>query len=215
MASLKVATATLLDGAFWYEEGLQCIATQAGNFGPKRLQGLSILWWKLDQEYWEDLRFGVSLNFLTTPTPRIVPNGAMTPETRAIAKEFVDELVHIKVLIPKPPGLVIKNTLPLFILEKAGQPVEHRCIANAKEGGQNVACAADPIHLHTSKDILSHLYHSSYSAVVDFSKYLYKYRTREDKRQYLGMIDPVTEEMRVYGGLPMGATNSPGGSGKH
>ena len=215
VASLRAATNTMPDGAFWFKEGLQRITTQAGNFGPKGLQGLAILWWEWDEEHWEDLRLGVSLNFLTTPTPGIVPNGKMTPETRAIAKEFVDELVHLKVLVPKPPGMVVKNTLPLFILEKAGQPGEYRCIANAKEGGQNVACAADPIHLHSSEDILPHLYHGGYSAVVDFSKYFYTYRTREEERQYLGMIDPVTEEMRVYGGLPMGATNSPGGSGKH
>ena len=69
VASLKVATATLPDGDFWYEEGLQRVATQAGNVGPKGLQGLAILWWEWDQEHWKDLRLGVSLNF-DNPNPR-------------------------------------------------------------------------------------------------------------------------------------------------
>ena len=51
-------------------------------------------------------------------------------------------------------------------------------------------------------------------AIVDFSKYFYTFPTKEEEWQFLGMVDPVTEEILVAAGLPMGATNSSGGSGR-
>ena len=119
----------------------------------------------------------------------------MTEETRSIAKKFVDELRDLKVLIPVPPAITVLNTLPLFIIQTPDG--DWRCIANAKDGGQNEVCSADPIHLHAPEDILPHLYHGGYSAIADFSKYFYTFRTKEDERQFLGMIDLVTEEMLV------------------
>ena len=147
-----------------------------------------------------------------TPNPGITPNGDMTDETRSITKQFIDELRDLKVLIPVPKDVTVVNTLPMFIIQKPDG--DWRCIANAKDRGQNEVCSADPIHLHAPEDILPHLYHGGYSAIVDFSKYFYTFRTKEEERQFLGMIDPITEEKLVAQGLPMGATNSPGGSGR-
>ena len=117
------------------KDGIRRIHVQASNFGPDGVQELALLWWEWEEEHWDELHHGVSMNFLTTPTPEIIPNGDMTQETRDIAIKFVDELVALNILPAAPPDMTISNNTPLFVIPKDNQPGEWRSIANAKEGG--------------------------------------------------------------------------------
>jgi hypothetical protein len=54
------------------------------------------------------------------------------------------------------------------------------------------------------------MYHGGFSAVVDpSSKFFYQFKTHPDDRKYLGLQHPVTGTLYAYGGLPMGAAQSP------
>ena len=152
------------------------------------------------------------MNFMEAPPPILVANANMSHEELATAVAFIDELISLGVLDPAIRPLL--NTCPLFIVEKPGQPGQYRCIADMKRGLQNDVCVSDPVHLTCPDDILPRLYPGGFSAVVDASKFFHMFPTREDERQYMGMIHPLTELHYWYSRLPMGSRNSPGASGR-
>jgi hypothetical protein len=131
----------------------------------------------------------------------------MDAEERAVAGRFVDELIKLGVLLPAVGRL--RANCPLFCVDKPNQPGEKRCIADCKRGGQNKCSGKDPVYLVRSEDILPHLYEGGWSAVADASKHFHNFKTRPEEQPYLGCIHPITGEEFVYGGLPMGAANSP------
>ena len=207
VTSLRRAVKGLSESARYYNEGLEALRIHRENYsesGPKRLQ---LLWWEFPPEHWEALREGSSMNFLITPEGALELNANMDAEERAVAGRFVDELIKLGVLL-RAVGRLRANC-PLFCVDKPNQPGEKRCIADCKRGGQNKCAGKDPVYLVRSEDILPHLYEEGWSAVADASKHFHNFKTREEEQLYLGCIHPLTGEEYVYGGLPMGASNSP------
>lgn len=133
---------------------------------------------------------------------------------QATAGEFADELIELGVLSLPHPDRPVLATAPVFCIPKAGQPGQWRVLADLKAGGQNSVVGKDPVFLHRPDAILPHLYTGGYSAVGDASKMFYQFPTCENERPYLGCIHPISGEVRVYTGLPMGATNSPAIAGR-
>ena len=121
----------------------------------------------------------------------------------------MDELEELGVLLEEDDKIKILLNAPLFCVPKEGQPGEWRVIADMLRGGQNECSAHDPVYLPRTTHILSQMYSGGYSAVVDASKFFYQFPTHPDDQPYLGLVHPITDTRFAYGGLPMGATNSP------
>ena len=155
------------------------------------------------------------MNFMKAPEARMEPNSKMTPEESKVAGAFVDELLDLNVLLTPPKDDPVLATCPLFTLEKPGQPGQLRCIADMKKGGQNLTICNDPVQLPRIFLILDAMYTGGFSAVVDVSKMFYQFPTHPEDRKYLGLQHPLTGGMYQYGGLPMGAGNSPGLAGRY
>ena len=201
----------------WYTDGLTILDIHRENYTPthpepKRLQ---LIWWEFPCEHWEPLREGSRMNFMRAPESRMEPNSKMTPEESKVAAAFVDELLDLNVLLTPPEDDPVVATCPLFTLEKPGQPGQFRCIADMKKGGQNLTICNDPVQLPRTFLILDAMYTGGFSAVVDVSKMFYQFPTHPDDRRYLGLQHPLTGGMYQYGGLPMGAGNSPGLAGRY
>jgi hypothetical protein len=166
-------------------------------------------------EHWDALREGSSMNFMHQPRCEITPNSPMDEEQIAIAEEFLDELVSLGTFIPVAPGEMVANG-PLFCLPKPGQPGQWRILSDMKRGGQNAAIGPDPTVFPKSEHILDQMYTNGWSAVVDASKFFYQFKTHPKDRKYLGCIHPRHPEQHyVYGGLAMGAGNSPALAGRY
>lgn len=206
--------ASTTEGLQILQEGMDILDCHRLNYGIEGPTCLVILWWEWPSLHWEDLRIGASMNFMTQPTPGIIPNQELEGEEQRFAIEFVDELVELKVLIPPPPGCVVVNTFPLFLVPKAGQPGQYRTIADGKRGGQNDACVADPCHMTSPDHILPYLYKKGYSGTLDLSKYFHMFLTTPAEHKYMGLKHPGNGSTYVYRTLPMGTRNSPGASGK-
>jgi hypothetical protein len=209
--NLKKAAATLPNSEAVILDGLLKLKRHRKNYtkthpDPKKLQ---VLWWEFPPEHWNDLLNGCPMNFLHTPQKGAAPNSPMDPEQLRIAVEFVEELIELGVLAPKPKDTNLHSTTPLFCLAKAGQPGQWRVIANCRTGGQNDAVGSDPVILPRINHILPRLYQGGWSAVVDASKMFYQFPTKQEEQKFLGVIHPVTGEEYVWAGLPMGAGNSP------
>lgn len=83
-------------------------------------------------------------------------------------------------------------------------------IADMKAGGQNEAIGNDPVYLPQIAHILPQLYNGGYSAVIDASKFFCQFPTHPQDQPYLGVVHPGDDNrLLYYGGLPMGAGNSP------
>ena len=149
------------------------------------------------------------MNFLQVPTPGLTENSDMTDEQLVVAGEFVDELISLGVLQSPLKDRATLLNAPLFVIPKAGQPGQWRCIADMLQGGQNTCIGVGPTILPRANDILDGMYYGGYSAVVDMSKYFYQFKTREEERKWLGTIHPISGSMYEYHGLPMGSGNSP------
>ena len=113
----------------------------------------------------------------------------MDPEQLDTAVAFLDELIELGVLIEVDKE-DLKNNFPLFLVPKAGQPGQWRCIADGKAGRQNDTCVSDPLHLVQPQDILPRLYPGGYSAVIDASKYFHMFKTRTGEWKYMGILHP-------------------------
>ena len=206
VASLHAAVDGLPDADQLITEGLAALDVHRTNYtseGPKRLQ---LLWWEFPPEHQEAVRCGSSMNFLVLPSGELVLNNDMDEKQLEVAAKFVDQLVALGVLVEAD---TILANCPLFCVSKAGQPDEFRCIADMRRGGQNECIASDPVYFQRGHDILNCLYAGGYSAVADQSKYFHNYLTRPSERPYMGTIHPVTNQLYVYRGLPMGSSNSP------
>ena len=193
------------------KDGLDDLERHRTNYdkeGPNPTT-LQLLWWEFPVEHQEDVRLGASMNFMQIPTPGLTENSDMTDEQLIVAGEFVDELIALGVLQSPPEDRATLLNAPLFVIPKAGQPGQWRCIADMLRGGQNTCIGIDPTILPRANDILDGMYHGGYSAVVDMSKYFYQFRTRHEERKWLGTIHPITGHMYEYHGLPMGSGNSP------
>jgi len=214
ISKLETAIADEPDKGRLREEAKTLLAAHRENYGETGPKNLVNLWWEWPREHWVELRDGASMNFLEFPAPGLVDNPTCNPgETDAMVK-FCDELISLGVLEEVPEGAALLNNCPMFTEDKPGQPGQLRCIADAKRGGQNDCCGADPVHLPTPQDILPHLYPGGYSAVIDASKYFHCFLTREDERPYLGMVHPRTGKHYWYRRLPMGTSNSPAVAGR-
>ena len=233
----RISTPDLAEGGPWYNDRLKTLsiaidlaysqedkeelmkqgkadlAVHRMNYGPEGPTHVQLLWWEWPREYWDRVRFGFPMNFVTYPDVPLQPNAHMKPEEITVAAEFVDELIGLGIIVSLPDHQKMMATTPLFTLEKPAQPGQFRVLANMKAGGQNAFVAKDPVHLYSGTDILSRMYTGGWSAVADASKYFYSFPTRADERPYLGIVHPVTEEFYVWAGLPMGAGNSPAASG--
>ena len=196
------------------QEGMNTLDCHRLNYGMDGPTHLVILWWEWASVHWRDLRIGASMNFMVQPTPGIVPNQDLEGEELKVAIEFVDELIKLKVLISPPPGCVVINTFPLFLVPKPGQPGQYRTIADGKRGGQNDACVADPCHMTSPDHILPYLYKKGSSCTLDLSKYFHMFLTDPAEHRYMGLKHPDGGNTYVYRTLPMGTRNSPGASGK-
>ena len=193
------------------KDGLEDLERHRTNYdteGPNPTT-LQLLWWEFPVEHQEDVRLGASMNFMQIPTPGLTDNSDMTDEQLVVAGEFVDELIGLGVLQSPPEDRATLLNAPLFVIPKAGQPGQWRCIADMLRGGQNTCIGIDPTILPRANDILDGMYHGGYSAVVDMSKYFYQFRTRMEERKWLGTIHPISGHMYEYHGLPMGSGNSP------
>ena len=211
VARLKASALRYKDYHRIVAQGLEDLERHRSNYnmdGPTPTT-LQLLWWEFPLEHQEDVRIGASMNFLEPPQPGLTPNSEMTDEQLVAAGEFVDELISLGVLQTPPQDRATLLNAPLFVIPKAGQPGEWRCIADMLRGGQNMCIGNDPTILPRANDILQGLYKGGYSAVVDMSKYFYQFRTRESERKWLGTIHPITGVMYEYHGLPMGSGNSP------
>jgi hypothetical protein len=78
----------------------------------------------------------------------------MNESRLTIAVAFVTELISLGVLALLPHGVLLVNVCPLLLVAKPGQPYQWRCIADMKKGNQNKSCAADPVHMACTEDIL-------------------------------------------------------------
>lgn len=188
-------------------EGLEALDIHRSNYteaGPKYLQ---VLWWEFPETHRDAVRLGASMRFMIDPGVELVPNPPLTPEQLEVVCQFVDELRGLGVV--RPATRALRRVCPLFVVQKAGQPGQWRCIADMKRGGQNGCCSLDPIYLPSSKDILPHLYAGGWSAVADASKYFHNFLTLPEERDLIGIQHPKTGEALWYVGLPMGSVNSP------
>jgi hypothetical protein len=130
------------------------------------------------------------MNFMATPEGELLkPKAPMTDEEKQVAGRFIDELIHLKVLVPTEGEL--RANCPLFCVEKPHNPDAYHRIADAKAGG-GALMAKDPVHLTRAEDILPRLYDGGWSAVADASKYFHNFRTKSDERRYLEFIHPLT-----------------------
>jgi hypothetical protein len=154
------------------------------------------------------------MNFLTEPTKQFKKNSPMNEEEEKVATDFVEELIELGVLRKLQKGRQIHCLCPLFCVAKAGQPGEHRVIADMKSGGQNLHIGRDPVFLFQHDSILSQLYAGGYTAVADASKFFYQFPTRPQERKYLGVLHPIAGAVYEYWGLPMGSGSSPGIAGR-
>ena len=195
-------------------DGIELLKHHRQNYGSEGPKNLVVLWWEWPSVHWQDLRIGASMNFMVEPTPGLTPNQDLEGAELKVAKEFVDELIKLRVLIPPPPLCVVVNTFPLFLVPKPGQPGQYRTIADGKKGGQNEACIADPCHMTSPDHILSYLYKNGFSCTLDLSKYFHMFLTHPSEHKYMGLKHPGTGKTYVYRTLPMGTRNSPGASGK-
>ncbi|MGH7974468.1 MAG: hypothetical protein ACREBR_02985, partial [bacterium] len=203
------------DEATLFTEGLELLRHHRKNYGPSGPKTLVVLWWEWPELHWNDLRLGGSMNFMREPTPGIVESSPMTEDQKNTAIAFVEELISLGVYDRVPPGHELRNTCPLFLVPKSGQPGQWRCIADMKRGGQNAACVADPVHLPQPSDILPKLYKGGWSSVIDASKFFHMFPTVFEERKYMGLIHPKTGDHYWYSRFPMGSANSPGASGRY
>lgn len=209
--TLSTACQHYPDSENMFQEGLRMLEIHRQNYdaeGPNAQQ-LQLLWWEFPPEHWDSLRNGCSMNFLHEPEPIIHPNSPMDDEQRAVAVEFVEELISLNILTRPPPGMTVKATTPLFCVPKEGQPGQWRVIADMLRGGQNKAVGADPVFLPRTFHLLDSLYEGGFSAVVDASKFYHLFPTDPDDQPFLGVVHPSTGELWIWSGLPMGAGNSP------
>jgi hypothetical protein len=65
--------------------------------------------------HWEDLRLSASVNLMKVLIPRKDPNSPFTQEQLAIAENFVDELITLRVLESVAEGATLVNSYPLFL----------------------------------------------------------------------------------------------------
>ena len=196
------------------KQGLDILEAHRTNYGMEGPKHLVILWWEWPKEHWNDLRLGVSMNFMAVPTPGISENQDMDGPTLEAAIKFVDELISLRVLCIPPPSTIILNTFPLFLVIKPHQIGQYRTIADGKQGGQNNSCVADPCHMTSPDHILPYLYKGGHSATLDLSKYFHMFLTLEEEHKYMGLTHPGTGQVYIYRTLPMGTRNSPGASGR-
>jgi len=120
---------------------------------------------------------------MVDPGTELVENPPMTSEQTQVVETFVDELLELGTL--RKATRALRPVCPLFVVPKAGQPEQWRCIADMKRGGQNDCCSLDPTCLPSSKDILPHLYSRGWSATADASKYFHNYSTLPSKRDLI------------------------------
>ena len=97
------------------------------------------------------------MNFMLQPKTSKMDNFNMDEEQLETATRFVDELIHLGVLVEREERQA-ENNFPLFLFPKPGQTGQWRCIADGKAGGQNEVCLSDPLHLLQPQDILPRLY---------------------------------------------------------
>jgi hypothetical protein len=207
ISKLKEATKDSHDGDRWFCEGIECLDRHRMNYteaGPKRLQ---LLWWEFPKEHWKPLREGCLLGFLITPSGELKLNGKLSDDKQTVAGSFVDKLIELGVLLPATEDLIAN--CPLFCVDKAYDSDQKHCIANCKEGGQNACMGKDPVYLTQKEAMLIRLYFGGWTGIADASKQLHNFKTHPSERKYLGCIHPTTGLPYVYGGLPMGTTNSP------
>ena len=62
------------------------------------------------------------MNFMTTLTPGVTSNQDLQGPELKEAINFVDELISLKVLTKAHPSTQIRNSFPLFLVPKPGQP---------------------------------------------------------------------------------------------
>ena len=128
-----------------------------------------------------------------------------------MAYKFVEELIALGVYERVPPGSVILNNCPLFLVPKPGQPGQWRCIANMKDGGQNEVCVGRPRPpLPTPRYPPSPLPgRSSPPSSMPPSSSTCSPHGRTSG-SIMGLIHPTTGEHWWHTRFPMGSTNSPG-----
>jgi len=192
------------------DHGKADLAIHRQNYGPDGARQLQLLWWEFPKEHWEPLRLGSSMNFLKDPRTGLTPNAKLDDTQQAVAGEFVDELIALKIIRLAPADDPILANCPLFVVPKPGQPGQWRIIADCKKGGQNEAMGPNPVFLPQAHFILHQMYSGGWTAVIDASKFFYQFPTVISERKFLGLIHPVTGAHYHYCGLPMGTASSPG-----
>jgi hypothetical protein len=89
------------------------------------------------------------------------------------------------------------------------KPGQWCILSNLRAGGQNTVVGADPTVFPKSTHLLSQMYSRGMSAVIDASKFFYKFEVRRKDRKYLGCVHAKTLKHLRYASLPMGASQSP------
>ena len=164
-------------------QGLDILKAHRSNYGSDGPKHLVVLWWEWPKQHWDDLRLGVSMNFMSTPTPDISANQDMNEPTLETAIQFVDELTSLKVLCIPHPSITVVNAFPFFLVIKPYQIGQYTTIADGKQGSQNDSCVADPCHITSPDHILPYLYKCGHSATLDLSKDFHIFLTKEEEHK--------------------------------
>jgi hypothetical protein len=149
------------------------------------------------------------MNYLRTPEAMIHDNAAMDPEQRQAAGVIVEELLDLRVVQLARDGRQVVTRAPLFGVPKEGQEGQWQVISDVLRGSQNECITGDPVFLPWISHTLDQMYLGGFLAVVDLSKYFYKFPRYLDDRPYLGLKHPITGVLLEYTGLPLGRANSP------
>ena len=127
------------------EEGKIILNSHRQNYGAGGPKHLVILWWEWPPIHWNELRIGASMNFMTKPTPGIIPNQELEGAELKVAIEFVNELINLKVLIPPPTLCIVVNTFPLLLVPKPGQEGNTAPLLMGKEVGRMMLVWPTPV----------------------------------------------------------------------
>jgi hypothetical protein len=96
-------------------------------------------------EHWDDLRDGSYMYFIMAESRhKLMHNPEREVEEIVIAKEFLDELVDLGVLMKVQLGEIVANS-PLFCLNKPSQPAQWRILSEMGQGKQNEVIGAAPM----------------------------------------------------------------------
>jgi hypothetical protein len=98
LSSLRQAVSILPqpEQAKVFAEGVSLLNLHSKNYGVEGPKHLVLLWWEWPVEYHTPLRHGISMNFLSTPRPRIKLNSTMSEAEQATVGQICRGTVSLR-----------------------------------------------------------------------------------------------------------------------